>query len=191
MLAPSIPLDSAAFAAELPWALSVGRQAGRILPPSVDAGDLDQAAREALAECLTSFDPQFQRGDYAQPVPFRAYARRRIYFACLMRFRGRPYREDLHDPLEDHEHKAIWDWTPEHDARQAQMQRLVAHALGFVDDPANQVLQLHYFAGFAIVDVAAWMGYSESHVSRLHTAGLSDLRDALARLGVRTLSQVM
>jgi RNA polymerase sigma factor (sigma-70 family) len=157
----------------------------------VDEADLEQTAREALVECLSSFDPAFQRAEYAQPVPFRAYARRRIYFACLMRFRGRPYREDLHDAIEDYEHKAICDWTPEDTARQVQMRRLVSHALGFVDDPANKVLQLHYFAGFSIVHVAAFMHYSESHVSRLHTAGLMQLRAQLHKLGIRSMRSIV
>jgi DNA-directed RNA polymerase specialized sigma24 family protein len=84
------------FEAHLDWAAKIGRNVGRVLPPSFDEADLQQIAviehwrRVELYKSSTG-------------VPYRAYAYLPIKCAVLMACRRRNYKESTHDELKNGE----------------------------------------------------------------------------------------
>ncbi len=72
----------------LAWSRDLARQAARHLPPSVDLDDLQQIASMALMRCAAEYNDKPAEG-YTRPTPFRVYAWRKVYFACLMVSLGR------------------------------------------------------------------------------------------------------
>ncbi len=78
----------------LEWAAAIGREVQRKLPPSFDAGDLEQVARIEMWNRATLYDAHNSRG-----TPFRAFAYQYVRGACLMSVRRRNWRESTADPI--------------------------------------------------------------------------------------------
>lgn len=173
------------FLANQSWACGIAEQALRRLPAHVDRAEMIAAAIHELAVCVERFRPDYREEGHAQPVSFAQFAYRRIYFACLMRARGRQYRESEHEQLTDH--AGIVQPDTDEVIHATQVRRLLAAAIADTTDPTKTILRLHYFAEVPIYEVARRVGMSESHTSRLHTAGLAQVRKALHRRGVRSL----
>ncbi len=163
----------------LAWSRDLARQAARHLPPSVDLDDLQQIASMALMRCAAEYNDKPAEG-YTRPTPFRVYAWRKVYFACLMAYRGRHYRDVTHEelPLD------VATSGTEKAAARSHMLEALADAVLTLPPLQAAVVSLHYFRGLSIGEAARELQVSEGWASQAHTAGLRALREVLAARGV-------
>lgn len=169
----------------LNWSHEVARRAHRSLPPSVDLEDLQQVASMALMRCAAMYDERPQAG-YKQGTPFRLFAWRKVYYSCLMAYRGRHYRDVTHEELTE---------IPSGDTERAAVRSTALQALA---DAVLQlppihaaVISLRYFHSLTVVEVARELQISEGWCSQKGTEGLAMLKQELERKGIHGLEDVL
>ncbi len=175
------------IAQHLPWARNLARRAARKLPPSVDLEDLEQIASVALMRCAAEYSDQPAQG-YRRPTPFTVFAWRPVYYACLMAYRGRHYRDVTHAELPARTEATVN--TEQGAARSQTLEALSAVVLSLPDVQAA-VLSLHYFEGYSIAEAARELRVSEGWCSQKHKEGLRNLRNALAQLGLQKVADCL
>ncbi len=77
------------------WAAAIGREVHRKLPPSFDAGDLEQTAIIEMWHRAKLYDSANDRG-----TPFRAFAYQYVRGAVLMSVRRRAFVDATGDPID-------------------------------------------------------------------------------------------
>ena len=207
-----------AITEHLTWSHNVARRAHRKLPPSVDLEDLQQVASIAMVNCAETYDENPGKG-YKKPTPFRIYAWRKVYYSCLMAYRGRHYRDVTHQEMwnEAKDGEAAPRWAEEHgagpyslvrakqgaltaslechttEARAAHSTTLQALADAVLQLPPIHaaVISLRYFHSMTVVEVARELQISEGWCSQKGTEGLEMLKQELERKGIHGIEDVL
>ena len=157
----------------LEWAWRIAASVADGLPTWFRVDDLRGPAEIGLIQAASRYDP-------AKNDNFRAYAKQRVYGACIASIRRREYKERSHLELEDtHSHPdAGPDAKAQVEIARQQVRRYVAEL-----PPANaRVLRAYYFQELTLVEIASRMNISESWVYRLHREGLQMLHARCAPL---------
>jgi len=165
----------------LAWARGIARRALAKLPPSVDLDDVYGPALVALWRAAAAYQPGYQMPGYAHPVPFRAWARRRVWGACLASSRRRAYREATHEALGDH---IAAPADAEQGASRRQVMTLLRRARSAMTPQQRRLMALCYSRGLSIGEAGAWLGVSQSRASQIHSAALTQIRAWLAERGI-------
>lgn len=164
----------------------VGAVARRIVgafPPSIELDDLIQEGAIALMRCADKY--RFVRADgFANPVPFWAYAVRRVHGAMQDQCRRRHYTEATHLPIE-----AAGDpgYMPSHDAAidARRLHAVVADATAALPEPSRGVVEMFYTREMPQRAIGKKLGVAEPKVSAIRHEGLARMRRELAMREVK------
>ncbi len=139
-----------------------------------DREDLYQEACVILIESVYNYEPD--RG-----VPFLHYIKSRIYYGIFNRTKNNIHHISIHQPLEDGEADTLEDIIEDPKAQleqkvieQDEIDRLRS-ALDHLSPKQRQVIELHYFAGMTLKDIAKARGVHYKGVLRLKERALKKL----------------
>lgn len=157
----------------LDWARSIAAAVARKLPTWFCEDDLIGPAEIGLVQAA-------ERYDAGSGVPFRAYARQRVYGACMDSVRRREYRERGHASLESiagtvacHDEQQ----SPERLAQNIEQMAVWEHVWRL--PPVHRaVIQRAYGDGLTLLEIASVSSVSEARVSAIHREALDMLRVA-------------
>jgi len=153
------------------WARQIARHVAGMLPTWFTEDDLIGAAEVALVQLAGKYEPS--RG-----IPFRGYARRRVYGACFDSIRRREYKEHTHLPL-GYGEPADAGQSPEADAIATDTQAV----WGRVQElpPRHALVILAIYAGdMTLVELSQMVDVGPARLSQIHREALAMLRENLA-----------
>jgi len=165
----------------LEWAHAIARHLAGILPNGFTADDLTGPVEIALVKLADQYR-KYQRPGFATPVPFRAFAQRRIYGACIDSIRRREYREKQHQSLESGKSLPQASGASPEAQAQASERRQV---WGIVQSlpPRHALVILSVYAGdMTLLDLSQLVDVSPSRLSQIHREALGMLRESCARI---------
>ena len=161
------------------WAQAIARHVASTLPTWFTHDDLTGPAEVALVKLACSYKPETN-------VPFRAFARRRIYGACFDSVRRREYIERSHAPLDDCD-KACSRPTPETQALTAELaaeRRDVWARVQQLPPRHTLVILARYAGNMTLVQISQLVGVGPERLSQIHHEALRMLQKTCAALEV-------
>jgi RNA polymerase sigma factor (sigma-70 family) len=156
----------------LEWARAIARHVASHLPTWFTADDLIGAAEIALLKLAAAYDP-------ARGIPFRAFAQRRIYGACIDSVRRREYRERSHQTT-DRLQSLCLKPSPEDQAAAGQNCR-VWSVVQRLPQRHKLVILSVYGGGNTLVELSKKVGVGPARLSQIHREALGMMREELGR----------
>ena len=132
--------------------------------------DLESAGALGLISAAADFDP-------ARGPTFEMYARFRIRGAILDSIKSRELRESRHVSLDSPAISSPSECIARVHGRAAG----VEECAGALPAPLKEIIELHYVAGFTLVEVAKRLAIHPSKTKRLHRQAILALRSKLQR----------
>lgn len=155
------------------WARSIARHVSRLLPTWFTEDDLIGPVELALVHLAASYDP-------ARGVPFKAYAQRRIYGACIDSIRRREYKERGHQSIEGLDKVCVMP-SPEEQAAKQELRR--------VWDRVQQLPRRHclvilgvYGGHMTLEELSTKVDVGAARLSQIHREALGMLRETCEEL---------
>ena len=153
------------------WARRIACHVAGMLPTWFTEDDLIGAAEVALVQMAAKYEPE-------RRVPFRAFARRRVYGACFDAIRRREYKEHTHLSLGRGEPPDTQTLSPEDDVIASE----TSAVWGRVQElPARHALViLAVYAGdMTLVELSQMVNVGPARLSQIHREALEMLRMGL------------
>jgi len=147
-----------------------------------DREDLYQEACLILVESVCSFDP-------GRGVPFLSYIKSRIYYGIFNKTRNKAYHLSIDVPLNEGGDETLGDILEDPHARfeeeifaREDKERLIA-ALNRLSPKQRQVIELYYFSGMKLREIAKMRNVHYKGVLRLKERALKNLADMMNQKG--------
>ncbi len=158
------------------WAAAIGREVHRKLPPSFDAGDLEQTAMIEMWKRAQLYDPSRMFAPSGRGIAFQVYAYQYVRGAVLMSVRRRAFKDNTGDPIAPGE---VYDAPSAHDIVAAKQHRRnvegpkqyrqrswVIAALEDLQPIDAYLVRAIYFHEREVTQVAELLGMESGQVSR-------------------------
>lgn len=170
------------------WAAGVARRAHRVLP-MVEVSDLVEVAVNALWQAAQAYRDDYRLAGHDRPVTFKEYARKWVYYSCLMAYRRRRFWNCT--GVELNSTHAARGTSPDQASQEVEADLLLRRVIRGLPTMQRRIIRGHYRDQRTLVECARRLRISHTWAKIQHGRALKALRAGLEERGIRKVGDCL